>query len=53
VTVWERAFGFTDLLPGTGFAGNLYKTKASQYAGKPRYPDSVFTPDALASEGVR
>ena len=32
---------------------NLYTAKASQYALKPRYPDSVFTPDALAGEGVR
>lgn len=47
------AFGFTDLLSGTAFVGNLYNAKAAQYPLKPRYPDSVFTPDAMAAEGVR
>lgn len=47
------AFGFTDLLSGTGFVGNLYNAKAAQYPLKPRFADSVFTPDALAAEGVR
>lgn len=47
------AFGFTDLLSGAGFVGNLYNAKAAQYPLKPRFADSVFTPDALAAEGVR
>ena len=47
------AFGFTDLISGAGFAGNLYNAKAGQYVVKPRFPDSTFTPDALAGEGVR
>lgn len=47
------SFGFNDLLSGQAFVANLYNTKPSQYAIKPRFPDSVFTPDALASEGVR
>ncbi len=47
------AFGFNDLLSGQGFAGNLYNAKTSQYAIVPRIPGSVFTPDALAGEGVR
>ncbi|WAC70826.1 DUF1329 domain-containing protein [Roseateles sp. SL47] len=47
------AFGFTDLLSGTGFVGNLYNSKAQQYAVKPRLADSVFTPDAMAGEGIR
>ena len=47
------SFGFNDLISGQGFIGNLYNAKASQYAVKPRYPDSVFSPDALAGEGVR
>lgn len=47
------AFGFADLLSGTGFVGNLYNAKAAQYPLKPRYPDSVFTPDAMAGEGAR
>jgi hypothetical protein len=47
------AFGFNDLISGTGFVGNLYNAKAAQYPLKPRYPDSVFTPDAMTGEGVR
>lgn len=47
------AFGYTDLLSGAGFVGNLYNAKAAQYPLKPRYPDSVFTPEAMAGEGVR
>ena len=47
------AFGFADLISGTGFVGNLYNAKPAQYALKPRYPDSVFTPDAMAGEGAR
>ena len=46
-------FGFNDLLSGQGFVANLYNAKASQYPIKPRYPESVFTPDAMAGEGVR
>jgi len=47
------SFGFNDLLSGQAYMGNLYNAKASQYPLKPRYPDSVFTPDAMAGEGVR
>ena len=47
------AMGFVDLLAGTAFVGNLYNSKSAQYPIKPRYPDAVFTPDALAGEGVR
>jgi hypothetical protein len=47
------AFGFSDLISGTGFVGNLYNAKTAQYPLKPRYQDSVFTPDAMAGEGAR
>ena len=47
------AFGFSDLLSGSAFVANLYNSKNAQYPLKPRYPDSTFTPDALAGEGVR
>jgi len=47
------AIGYNDLLSGTAYVGNLYNSKAAQYPIKPRYPDSVFTPDAMAGEGVR
>lgn len=47
------AFGFNDLISGSAFVGNLYNAKSAQYALKSRYADSVFTPDAMAGEGVR
>lgn len=45
--------GVNDLLAGTAYIGNPYNSKASQYPVKARFPDSVFTPDALAAEGIR
>jgi hypothetical protein len=36
-----------DLLSGTAF----YATSAIAFP--PRYPDSMFTPDAIAGEGIR
>jgi hypothetical protein len=47
------AMGFNDHLSGVAYVGNLFNAKASQYVVKPRYPDSVFTPDAMAGEGIR
>jgi hypothetical protein len=47
------AFGFNDLLSGTGFVSNLYNAKSAHYPLKARYPDRTFTGDALAAEGVR
>nr|WP_319563635.1 DUF1329 domain-containing protein [uncultured Rhodoferax sp.] len=47
------SMGFNDLISGTAFIGNLYGSKAAQYTVKPRISDGTFTPDALASEGVR
>jgi len=47
------AFGFNDLISGAGFICNIYTGKAVHYASKPRYPDRVFTPDAMAAEGAR
>jgi hypothetical protein len=47
------SFGFNDLLSGTGFFAGLFNSKAAQMPMKPRFADSVFTPDALAGEGVR
>lgn len=47
------AFGFNDLLSGSAYIANLYNSKSQQYPLQPRYPDAVFTPDALAGEGVR
>jgi hypothetical protein len=47
------AMGFTDLLSGAAFVGNLFNSRATQIQLMPRYPDRVFTRDALAGEGVR
>lgn len=47
------AFGYTDLLSGIGYIGNLYNEKKQQHLFVPRYPDSNFTPDAMVGEGVR
>ncbi|WP_428422782.1 DUF1329 domain-containing protein [Methylibium sp.] len=47
-------FGFNDLLSGAGFYSNLLNTKASQFTVPvKRTADSVFTPDAMAAEGIR
>jgi hypothetical protein len=40
-------YGMHDLLSGTAFFAT------STISFKPRYPDSVFTPDAIAGEGIR
>lgn len=45
--------GFNDLLSGAGFIGNLYGNKDKQYVVKTDIPSSVFSPDAMAGEGVR
>jgi hypothetical protein len=47
------AIGFTDLISGAAFVGNLFNGQQFQYRLMPRYADSVFTPDAMAGEGVR
>ncbi|MDY7540136.1 DUF1329 domain-containing protein [Undibacterium sp. RTI2.1] len=47
------SFGFNDLLSGNSYVGDLYNSKSVHYAVKPRYSDSTFTPDAMASESVR
>ncbi|MBI5441597.1 MAG: DUF1329 domain-containing protein, partial [Deltaproteobacteria bacterium] len=46
-------FGFYDLLSGVSYTGNLYNVKNQQYKIMSRYNDSVFTPEAMAGEGVR
>ena len=47
------SFGFNDLLSGTGYVSNLYNAKNAHYPLVPRYPDSTFTPDAMAAAGAR
>jgi hypothetical protein len=45
--------GFYDLLSGAWFAGDIFAGKNEQYRIVAPYADSVFTPDALAGEGIR
>jgi len=47
------SFGFNDLLSGTAFVSNLYNAKAAHYPIVRPYPDSAFTPDAMAAAGAR
>lgn len=47
------SFGFNDLLSGSAFVGNLYNGKPAHYPLVARYPDRVFTPEAMAGEGIR
>jgi hypothetical protein len=46
-------WGFYDLLAGRSFVDVLLNEKSEQYKAVPRYPLSIFTPESLASEGVR
>ena len=45
--------GFYDLVSGTWFTGDIFAGKSEQYRIVAPYKDAVFTPDALAGEGVR
>ncbi|MFN3985587.1 MAG: DUF1329 domain-containing protein [Rhodocyclaceae bacterium] len=47
------AFGLNDLLSGSAFIANLFNSKSTHYRLMPIYPDSIFTPDAMAGEGIR
>ncbi|MHA4869938.1 DUF1329 domain-containing protein [Duganella sp. PWIR1] len=47
------SYGFTDLLAGNGFAGQMLNSKLPQQLFKSRYPSSVFTPEAMSSDSVR
>jgi hypothetical protein len=38
---------------GTAYVSNLYNAKGAHYPLVPRYPDSTFTPDAMAAAGAR
>jgi hypothetical protein len=47
------SFGFNDLLTGAAFVSDLYNESKSQFRPVKRYPDTTFTPDAMAGEGIR
>ncbi len=51
--VYMGANGFYDLLTGSYFANDVANEKKAQFELMPRYKDSVFTPEAMAGEGLR
>jgi hypothetical protein len=46
-------FGYYDLTSGAWYSADMYNQKQEQYKQTARWPDSMFTPDALAAESVR
>ena len=47
-------FGFYDMTSGAWYSANMYNQKSEQYKIESKHwPDSTFTGDALAGEGVR
>ena len=52
--VVAKTFGFYDLLSGAWFVNGLFNQKSEQYRvmDKP-FADSLFSPEALAGEGIR
>ena len=46
-------FGMVDLLSGQAHVADLVTSKAAQFPVRPRFADTVFTPEALAGESVR
>jgi hypothetical protein len=47
------AFGVNDFSSGAAYIANMYTSKPAPYVLKPPFPDSMFTPDALAAESAR
>lgn len=45
--------GYYDLMSSVWYVGDVFAGKSEQYRIVPPYKDSVFTPDAMAGEGVR
>lgn len=46
-------FGFYDFVGSGWMFSSLYNEKPEQYKVMPPYPDYIFTPDAMAGQGVR
>lgn len=49
----QQTFGFYDLLSGQAYVSNILNDKAYHQKPVPRWPDSLFTGDGLAAQGVR
>ncbi|SDP62072.1 Protein of unknown function [Rhodoferax sp. OV413] len=52
-TTSPQQFGFYDLLSGAWYYDSALNDAAEQYKVMPRYPDTTFTPEALAGESIR
>ncbi|MBQ0929517.1 DUF1329 domain-containing protein [Ideonella alba] len=52
-TTPQQQWGFNDLVSGAWYASGVVNEKPVHYKAVPRKPDSYFTGDALAGEGVR
>lgn len=51
--IGAKTFGFYDLISGSWYVNGLFNEKREQYRIMPTHQDALFTPDALAGEGVR
>jgi hypothetical protein len=51
--VAAKTFGFYDLISGSWYVNGLFNEKTEQNRMMPTHQDALFTPDALAGEGVR
>jgi hypothetical protein len=51
--VADLNFGFYDLTSSTWYSANMFNQKQEQYKITPMWQERVFTPEALASEGIR
>jgi len=52
-TTPQQQWGFNDLISGTWYASGVVNERPTHYKIVPRRPDSFFTGDAMAGEGVR
>ncbi|MCR5882943.1 DUF1329 domain-containing protein [Rhizobacter sp. J219] len=52
-TTPQQQWGFHDLLSGAWYASGVVNERNTHYRIVPRRPDSHFTPDAMAGDGVR
>lgn len=52
-TTPQQQWGFNDLLSGAWYASGVVNEREQHYKIVPRRPDSFFTPDAMAGQGVR
>jgi len=51
--VYQGPNGFYDLLTGAYFAGDVVNEQKTQFETMPPFKDALFTPEAMAAEGLR